>query len=101
MSGDVMVDELRKIMTSAALAATHCRTLDDDIGAGGNMLSVFNLAAFGGNCGLITAEEVMDWRAVSQWQKGLPEVMERWDGHALLRRTGGMETSEETTFRSP
>jgi hypothetical protein len=96
MSGDAMVDELRRVMTSAALAASHCRALDDNVGAGGNMLSVYNLATFGGNCGLITAAEVMDWRAVSQWQKGLPEVMERWNGREVLQRTEGMDPTAAT-----
>lgn len=86
----MLTQELRKVMTSAALAASHCQGVGDKSAALGNMLTVFNFAAFGGNCGLITADEVADWKAVSQWRKDLPEVMERWNGRQVCKQAAAL-----------
>jgi hypothetical protein len=84
---DAMTNELRRVMTNLALAASQAKANENKDMAMAYCLAVFNFAAFGGNVGLITDNEVADWKAVAMWSKDLPEVMTRWNGTTVVHES--------------
>lgn len=78
MTLDEMANELRRVMAILAHDAAKTASENQTHASVASMVSVFNFAAYGFTCGLISLHECNDWKAVSQWKETLPVVMERW-----------------------
>lgn len=94
---DAMTNELRRVMIEFGRTATLAMMHGNETQAGAYCVCLFNFAGFGETVGLITHDESEDWKAVANWKRDLPEVMERWQGIAVLHGSTSSEIRDEET----
>ncbi len=73
-------EELRSALLMTGFDAVHRKVAGQEQATIIMKQTAHNLAAFGGNCGLISAEEATDWIAAFDEKDGknIGEVSQRW-----------------------